>query len=125
MVIGNNLSHLSWKSEREQEFRTPFRVVPIASGFSGRKDFIVGKLIRLRPDLADVVKERSKRQRFLFSECQVNAVAQECGVETDSAAVVEQLTVFRFKEVGKQREKVWHGFGPGCKVDGRFSDRLV
>jgi len=116
VVIGNDLSHLTRKSERQDEFRTLLRVVPIAQRLSRHSDFIVGKLIGLGPDLTDVVEESPQRQRFLFSECQVNAVGQECGVKTDSAAVVEQLTVFRFKQIGKQREKVRHGFGAGRKV---------
>ena len=99
MVIRNNLSHLSRKSERQHEFRTLLRVVPIADSLSGHSDFIIGKSIGFRPDLADVVEERPQRQRFLFSECQVDAVSQECGIETDSAAVVEQLAILGFKQV--------------------------
>ena len=88
-------------------------MVPIVDSLSGHRDFIVGKLIGFRPDLADVVEECPQRQRFLFSECQVDTVGQERSVETDSAAVVEQLTILGFKQVGEEREKVLYGFGGG------------
>src|SRR6185295_11307593 len=74
VVIGNDLSHLSRKSQRQDEFRTLLRVVPIAQRLSGHSDFIVGKLIGLGPDLADVVEESPQRQRFLFSECEIDAI---------------------------------------------------
>src|SRR5262249_7795243 len=97
----------------------------ITEGLSLHRDFIVCELIWFWSNLADVVEEGSHRQRFLLSDGQIDAVGQERCVETDSAAVVEQLPVLCLEQVGEQRQEIRPFFSAGGRIRLTFSDPLV
>src|SRR5262249_60661974 len=97
----------------------------ITEGLSLHRDFIVCELIWFWSNLADVVEEGSHRQRFLLSDGQIDAVGQERGVETDSAAVVEQLPVLCLEQVGEERQEIRPVFSWGGRMRVPCSDSLV
>ena len=56
-------------------------------------------MVVLEADFADVVQEGSDRQRLLFGERQVEAIGEQRRIETDAAAMIQQLPVFGFQKI--------------------------
>src|SRR5574341_828452 len=60
------------------------------------------------------MEKRPESERLLLCHGEIHPVGQQRRIETDSAAVVEKLSILRFQQLGEQRKNVRCLTGVSC-----------